>query len=396
MSRPGRHEFLDLYRGLIVLFMLQGHVFRALVDPAAWSAEAFRLHELFHGITAPGFLFSAGFTFAIATQRRWEQFLFFPAKQQSGWSPIFLRRVWRAVLIIFVGYALHVPFLSLTKTLSDSSDAQLQEFLAFNVLQCIGLTLLFLRLLLVTLRSERSFLFTAAGTTIVIVMTTPLMWSENVQQFFSPAVAMALNGLSGSYFPLFPNAAFLLAGVLISWQFLCSAQQSNEQQFIVWLLVAGLAAIGSGFLFDALPFSLYPKLDFWTTSPNFFLMKLGGLAVLLSLLWLFENRVAHPSAHDFWIPRWLVTVGVESLFVYVAHLIVLYGWAAQPFLNMEAFWGEKLSAIESFFAFVALTCLMVAAALGWHGLKKNHPVLMQGIYWWMGVTFVVEFLTRSY
>ncbi len=388
MSKPGRYEFLDLYRGLIVLFMLQGHVFRALLDPSARSTEAFRLHELFHGITAPGFLFSAGFTFAIATQRRWEHLLSF--------SPVFWRRAWRAVLIILVGYALHVPFLSLAKTLTDSTDLQWREFLAFNVLQCIGFTLLFLRLLLVALRSERSFLFTTAAVTIAIVMTTPLVWNENVQQALPAAVAMALNGLSGSYFPLFPNAAFLLAGALISWQFLRYVQRSDERRFMSWLLLAGLISIGSGFVFDAFPFSLYPNSDFWTTSPNFFLMKLGGLAVLLSLLWFFENHVAHPSEHDPWIPRWLVTVGVESLFVYVAHLIALYGWAAHPSFNMEAVWGEKLSAVESFLAFVALTGLMVVTALGWRRLKKNHPVLMQGVYWWMGVTFVVEFLTRSY
>jgi uncharacterized membrane protein len=137
----GRYRFLDLYRGIIVLFMLEGHVIRELLSADIKATYLFSLHEIFHGVTAPGFLFGAGFTFAIATQRRWEQSLTF--------TPGFFRRVWRALLLILIGYALHFPFLSLQKTLNEATSTQWNTFLLFDVLQCIGIGLLLLRLLLV-------------------------------------------------------------------------------------------------------------------------------------------------------------------------------------------------------------------------------------------------------
>lgn len=388
MSKPGRYEFLDLYRGLVVVFMLQGHVFRALLEPSAQATEAFRLHEIFHGITAPAFLFSAGFTFAIATQRRWDELIRF--------SPAFFRRVWRAILIVLMGYALHLPYFSLTKTLTEATDAQWREFLAFNVLRCIGLTLLFLRLLLVVLRSERRFLFATGFSAVLIVAMTPLVWDQRVEQMLPPAVAMAVSGLSGSYFPLLPNSAYLLGGTLISWQFLRYAQEGREQQFMRWLLLSGILLIGVGFLFDAIPCTIYPYSDFWTTSPTYVLIKFGTLSAALSLLWFFENRLTHQAVRDIWMPRWLTTLGIESLFAYVVHLILLYGWAPHPSFNMEAFWGMQLSPFEAFLAFVGLTLLIVGLSLGWHWLKRNHPILMQGLYWWVGITFTVEFITREY
>jgi acyltransferase len=388
VSKPGRYDFLDLFRGLVVLFMLQGHVFRALLESSLQGTEAFRLHEIFHGITAPAFLFSAGFAFAIATQRRWNDLIRF--------SPIFFRRVWRAVLIVIMGYALHLPFFSLAKTVTESTEAQWHEFLAFNVLRCIGVTLLFLRFLLLIVRKERSFLFSSCAAAIIIVGVTPFVWDHRVEHLLPPALAMAVSGHSGSYFPLFPNSAYLLSGMLVSWGFLRFAQQGKEKQFMHWLYASGFLFVGAGFLFDALPFSIYPNADFWTTSPTYVLIKFGALCSALSLLWFLENRPPHRGSRDIWMPRWLTTLGIESLFAYVVHLMLLYGWAPHPSLNMEAFWAGRLSTVESFIAFVGLTAVVVGLSMIWHRLKRNHPILMQGLYWWMGITFGVEFLTRDY
>ena len=368
--------------------MLEGHVVRALLQPAFQATTAFELHEIFHGITAPGFLFGAGFTFAIATQRKWEEL--------RTWSVGLLRRLWRMVVLVAIGYLLHIPYFSLRKTIEESTPEQWDTFLAFNVLQCIGVSLFFLRLLLVLVRSETIFLSLVATLLAVIVAATPLIWGSSIPESLPRWLAMAVDGTQGSVFPLFPYAAFIFAGVLVSWEFLRYAEQGNEARFMKLLASGGVGLVAAGYAWDVLPYQLYPSYDFWFTSPAYFLIRLGILVLLLAGLWFFEARVRHRERHDLWMPQWLITLGVESLFVYIVHLVILYGWVVNADHNLEAWWGLRLTLGESILAFIALTLVLVLAARLWRFAKKQHPILMQGVYWWLGLMVVWEFVSRPY
>jgi uncharacterized membrane protein len=388
VSTPQRYQFLDLYRGLIVLFMLEGHVVRALLQPAFQATPAFELHEIFHGITAPGFLFGAGFTFAIATQRKWDEL--------SAWSAGLLRRLWRMVLLVAIGYLLHIPYFSLRKTIAESTPEQWDTVLAFDVLQCIGVTLFFLRLLFVIVRSETMFLSVVAALLAVIVAGTPLVWEPASTESLPRWLAMAVHGRQGSVFPLFPYAAFIFAGVLVSWEFLRFAERGNEAKFMKLLAFSGVGLVVSGSVWDILPYQLYPSYDFWFTSPAYVLIRLGILVLLLAGLWFFEAHVRHRERHDLWMPRWLITLGVESLFVYIVHLVILYGWVVNADQNLEEWWGLRLTLGESILVFIALTLVLALAARLWHYAKKRHPILMQGVYWWLGLVVVWELVSRPY
>src|SRR5258708_39768667 len=60
--RPGNREFyIDAFRGLMALVMVQGHVCDALLTPAARAEPWYVFQTMFHGSTAPGFLFASGF-----------------------------------------------------------------------------------------------------------------------------------------------------------------------------------------------------------------------------------------------------------------------------------------------------------------------------------------------
>lgn len=383
MSKPQRYRFLDLYRGLIVLFMLEGHVLRAVLLAEEQREGWFTLHEIFHGVTGPGFLFGAGFAFAIATQRRWDQLLAF--------SPAFFRRVWRAILLVVIGYLLHVPYFSLNKTFRNPSPQEWDAFLAFDALQCIGLALIVLRLLLATLRSERLFIQSILILLFGVVYATPVLWDPELSGGFPRLFSQAFNGLNGSFFPIFPNMGFLLAGTLVAWYFLRKAADGGEQAYVKNLSVFGVMLILVSLVLDRIPVSMYPVYDFWYTSPNFFWMRLGILLLLLSGLWFLENAVAHRDRHDFWMPKWLITLGVESLFVYIAHLILLYGWVVNPGENVTALWGLKLNLFPSVAVSMAFLVSMVVLAWGWNYERKHHPVVMQGLYWWIGSVFLYYF-----
>ena len=388
MTRPQRYRFLDLYRGLIVLFMLEGHVLRALLTADAQRSGLFVLHELAHGITGPGFLFGAGFAFAIATQRRWEHLLSF--------TPAFFRRAGRLLLLVLIGYALHIPFLSLTKMLEQSTPQQWTSFFSFDVLQCIGVTLLGLRVLLLILQSETFFIRSVLLILLVVVYGTPFFWSSELNQKVPQFLGMAIDGLGASPFPLFPYSGFLLAGTAVAWRFLRHAQEGTEDKFVRNLAVLGLFLVILGHFMDWLPVQTYRDYSFWFTSPNYFWIRLGVLCLLLSGLWFFESLVVHREGADVWMPKWLIILGVESFVVYISHLILLYGWVTNPQQNMTVWWGLKLTIGPTLVAFLGFTIVMVMIAQLWHYVKKQHPILMKGVYWYLGVTFGYYFLTSPY
>lgn len=382
----GRAPFLDVYRGFIVLCMVEGHAVRELLSPRLQDFGVFRAHELFHGIIGPGFLLGAGITFGISLQRHWDEFL--------ALTPRFRRRLGKIILLFCLGYVLHLPFFSLAKTLSETSPAGWAAFFGFDVLQCIALTLLLLHLLILLVRQSRFFVFTATGVLICLVYGAPILWRPGMTEHLPQVLAAALAGNGGSTYPLFPYGGFLLAGALVSYEFTRFVESGREAAFARRLAVAGIAVVAGGFLADAVPFSTYGHYDFWLVSPNFFLMKLGSLFALLACIWFLEHGALGQRVSE--KHGWLVLFGVDSLFVYVVHLILLYGWILNPEASLSFEWKGMLGWASA----VALSLVFIALLFGmtwlWRFLKVGHPILFKGIVWWLAGTFAVEFLTRPY
>ena len=388
MNPTPRYVFLDLYRALFVMLMVEGHVVRALLDGSVRAGAAFQIHELLHGITAPGFLFGSGFAFAIATQRR--------STQLQSLSPAFFRRLWRALQLILIGYALHLPFFSFEKTFTQATGPQWLSFLNFGVLQCIGVSLLLLRLLYLTLRTDSRFLTAIGALVLVTVYATPLAWTAGPAPSVPKVLAMAISGTGGSYFPLFPFLGFVLCGTFVSWIFLRAAQAERERSVMRWLPIVGLFLIAGGAVLNALPFRTYATYDFWYTSPNYFWIRLGILLLLMSGFWHLETSFGRRPESTLWKPAWLVTIGIESFFVYILHLIILHGWLTNPGIDLETIIGPTLGYVSSLAVAVALIGLLAVLATGWRFLKRYHPVVLQGLIGWIWFMFLYIFLTSPF
>ncbi|HEX9615240.1 MAG TPA: heparan-alpha-glucosaminide N-acetyltransferase domain-containing protein [Bacteroidota bacterium] len=376
-----RYTFLDVYRGLIVLLMIEGHVVRELLSPALQQSPVFSLHEFVHGITGAGFLFGAGITFGISVQRRWPEFL--------SVTPTLLRRLRRIALLILTGYALHLPYLSLRKTLEESNPQEWALFLSFDVLQCIGFSLLAVQILMIVLRQERWFVAALFVLVPSAFLISPVVWNVAPNLILPEGVWMALHGKSGSVYPLLPYSAFLFAGGLASYEFMKFAGLGRERVFVKRLATGGVVLILLGIGLELSPVIVYEARDFWDTGPTFMLMKLGGLFLFMSVSWLLENRL-HSS------PRWIALIGTESLFVYVLHLLLLYGSVVNADIHLSAIWKNSLEWGPALGVSAVFTLLLYALARFWSGLKRGHPVLLRSLVWWMVVVFGFEFFIRPY
>src|SRR5262249_31553730 len=152
---------------------------------------------IFHGSTAPGFLFASGFVAGLPRA---------PLSLRAS-----LRRARRLLFVLGVGYALHLPYFSLWKTLQAPRE-QLAAALSCNALHVIAVSQLFGRGLQWV--AGRRWTTLAGCVALLVIAAGPRVWASGVSQRLPPALGAYLDRASGSFFPLFPFSAFVLAGAV--------------------------------------------------------------------------------------------------------------------------------------------------------------------------------------
>jgi hypothetical protein len=129
-----------------------------------------------------------------------------------------------------------------------------------------------------------------------------------------------------------------------------------------------LAAAGYGASF--LP-SIYERSEFWTSSPTFFLLRVGLVTLLLPVAYFWERAPWRGV-----ISRWslLEEFGTSSLFVYWVHVEMVYGFISRPIRRHFTLEG----AILAYVLFTALILSLVLFKNRWTRLRKARPLTAAG------------------
>jgi hypothetical protein len=217
--------------------------------------------------------------------------------------------------------------------------------------------------------------------TLAVLAAGPWVWASGLSARVHPALAAYLDMRSGSHFPAFPFAAFVLAGTVAGAEL---GRQEAGTRRRRGLLGAGLL-LAVGVL---LSLALAGRTDFWGVSPGYVLLRLAGL--LLVLL-----GVEHAARHEGWPWRGLALLGHETLLVFCLHLFWLYGGVvveAPPLLALHGALGFG----GAFLALIAMLPPLYVAALLWHAFKQRAPHAAQLTLVFLATAFVYEFATRPY
>ncbi len=142
-----RIEFIDLLRGWAVIVMIQTHVFNATLIPALTQNGFFDFVRFIDGLVAPSFLFASGMAYAVTTRRKINDYLSFG-------TPLF-KQFGRLLFVLLIGYGLHIPKFNYYHLRYEAGALAWQAFWQVDVLQCIAISLMFLQVMLLILRSER-------------------------------------------------------------------------------------------------------------------------------------------------------------------------------------------------------------------------------------------------
>lgn len=374
-----RYLFIDLLRFAAAFLMIQGHVFDALLSTQIKSHSLFYIYDFFHGFVAPAFLFASGVAYGASTTKRWAE--------HTSWGKRVRRRMQRFLGLIAIGYALHLPYFSLRKTLSAASRDEIKALLQSDVLQCIGITLLLLQIGIRLLKKRKAFEWAVASLAVVVILAAPLMWSAHLSGYLPMAMVPYLTPENGSWFPLFPWSAFILCGVLFG----CILANAKDS-------VRGASLMGRYTVFNAgtlilaiavmyLPFDIYPDHDFWKSNPTMFFVRLSAVGLVASLIFFAER---------WWkaAPYFPLIIGRESLFVYILHLLIVYGSVVNRGLAQRI--GPTLQVVPALGVFAAVFAGIGLITILWYRLKTGHETIASVVTFAGAAAFLTMFAIRPW
>lgn len=355
MKEKVRYISADLLRGLVIIIMIEVHVFNAFLLPELKQTGWFSVINFINGLVAPSFLFVSGFAFQVSSGGKLDE--------MRKLGKAFWKKMMRIFQIIMIGYALHLPYYSFSKIVNKSTPQQLQGFFAVDVLQCIGFGLLFLFITRLLIKSDKAYHYFLITSLVVVTLISPLLWKIDFNQYVHPLVGNYFNRLNGSLFPIFPWLNFLLAGGIFAKYFVDARKRNEEEKFIKNITIAGLAVLLLGHLFYS---GLFPKtLTSILPNPVFFLERLGYIFVLFYLCWLVDRKTNAKNS-------FIMDASRESLLIYWLHLIIIYGvfWGGN---SLASIIGMTMNLIEAIGATIVLIVLMILAAKFWGWAKKKYP-----------------------
>jgi uncharacterized membrane protein len=373
-----RLVFVDLLRGWATIVMIEVHVFNAFIIPSYKETSWFGYLNFVNGMVAPSFLFVAGFVFVIASDRKLEEF--------RTYGKAFWKQLSRIGLIWVVGYALHLPFFSLTRTLNESSAQQWLSFSQSDILHCIAIGMLTIFLGRIFIRSDKAYQLFLVCVGSLIVLVAPFLWNTDFYSLMPWLFAGYLDGHQ-SLFPLFPWLGFLMFGGVSAFAFKKHRGLGNVKKYFKGLAIIGGILLVGGTAFVEVPGIITGAAIAARANPMFFASRLGIIFLLLTACWHYaELRKTENS--------FVLDVSKESLLVYTLHLIVIYSeyWNGK---SLDHWYGGTLTVVQCVIATLGLILAMILIAKGWTRLKQSSKPWARYISYATGFFLLIFFIVRT-
>ena len=343
-GKTSRLAFLDWTRGLAAVIMLQGHVFHSFTRTDLRKQDAYILSQFIGGMPPAIFLFLTGVTLAFlmeSTER----------KGVMGWD-----RVWIAMRRSGYLFALAIAF-RVQLFMFGMPQTDYAQLFRVDILNCMGFGIAVVSVMALFTTLERVRLCAILG--LAIAGISPLISSLDTSVLHPFVRAYIVPGAEN--FSFFPWGAFLAFGVSAG-SVLRLTPSSELKQAIQWGAWMGLVLVIGAQYFSNLPYSLYPKSDFWIDGPGLVLIKLGVILMMLSFAYLWNTYIVTGWS-------WVRQLGTTSLLIYWVHTELVYG-------RWLSFWKEGLSTAQT----VAVAAVVIASMLGLSVARLRWPQIKEAIW----------------
>ncbi len=298
---------------------------------------------------APLFLFLAGISFALVTERLGQK-NFLP-------SAIARATIRRGAEIFALGLLFRLQEYVIAWGWAPKSD-----LLRVDILNTIGLSMMLMGVLcwvVLALQSgahkRAALVLAATAAALAISLLTPPLWTTWRPHWLSWPIESYIDGVHNLgtpqawLFPIFPWTAFAFAGLAVGFILQIPWARDREAQIFLALGLGGALLAEFAHWLDHRSVQLYANYDFWHTSPNFFLIRLGLLMIILSASFAWCRW---GPAHRFFSP--LILLGQASLIVYWVHIEFVYGRVSILPKHADSIGTASLGLLLIFLAMLAL------------------------------------------
>jgi len=317
-ASPSRLAYIDWMRGLACVLMFQTHCYDSWLGGDARKSTFFMWSQLAGTLPAPLFLFLAGISFALVTDKLRQKSL--PAAQIAHTT------IRRGAEIFGMGLLFR-----LQEYLIAWGWAPWSDLFRVDILNTIGLSMILMGLLcwivLATTDGTRLMLgLSTAGVGLTVSLLTPLFWTSWRPRWLPWPLESYINGVHNLdqpqawLFPIFPWSAFAFIGLAVGFVLLSDWGKRRGAGTFVLAGGGGVVLIYVARWLDHRPQQLYAVYDFWHTSPTFFLIRVGILLLILLATYAWCRWGAGQ-----WGFSPLTQMGQTSLLVYWVHIEFVYG-----------------------------------------------------------------------
>ena len=344
-------------RGFAVLVMVEAHVLDGWTLVTERQRPGFINAMVLAGFAAPLFLFLAGVSLVLSAESKYRK----TGDFAESWRAVH-RRGWQ----IF-----GLAFLFRLQSFILTGGYSLIGLLKVDILNVMGPAMAVAGMVggHVKTRGARAFAFGAIAVAIAMVtpivrLTPALNWlPDPVEWYFRPSPAR-------TNFTLFPWAGFVLAGAVVGMAVNAIRRAEHPMRLQLGLAAVSFLLAAAGYGASFLP-SIYERSEFWTTSPTFFLLRVGIIVLVLPLAYLWE-RAPWRGLVSSWSP--VEEFGTSSLFVYWIHVEMVYGFISRPLRRALSLEG----AVLAYVLFTAFLLGLVLLKNRWLRLHKAAPLSARG------------------
>jgi hypothetical protein len=391
-------------RGLACILMFQTHCYDAWLGGDARKTNFLEWSQRLGTLPAPLFLFLAGVSFALVTDKL----------IRKGLSPAAITRTMfrRGAEVLAFGLLFRLQEFLIAWGWAPKSD-----LLRVDVLNIIGLSMMMMALLCgVTLavlkKSDDSYkspregsyqgmpsgipqpgkndsgfsrwrlsLISAAlaATAIIALLTPPLYttWRPTWLPWWIESYIDGCHNLGAPQpwlFSFFPWSAFAFAGLAAGFILFSERGRTQTARTLALFATVGAATILAAWLFDHSSIHLYSTYDYWHTSPNFLMMRIGMLLVIafLSYAWCGWVLAKLGSCATRFSP--LIQLGQTSLLVYWVHIEFVYGRFSLLPKRAESIAGATRGLVEIIIFMLILSVLRTKIdwkSIGWRKMIRG-------------------------
>jgi uncharacterized membrane protein len=300
-AASGRLGYLDWGRGLCVVLMIATHGLYGWVRPEDQERPSFQLMRLLGGFPGVVFLFISGVVLALSAE----------AKHRRGEPPRAVLKAGLARGLEILGYA----FLFRLWMFASGRFNAPWDLLRVDILNCIGAALLVVAVVALPWPRRAVRIAATVALAAAIAGLAPLTWDSALARRLPAGLAGYIDGRQpGSFFPALPWAGFAALGAAAG--ILLASWRGREARLFGGMAVLGAALIPLGLWADRVSPAVYPRYDFWHTSPAYFAVKAGIVLLVMAAAYVFDKLPGQGPIRQ---------LGRTSLLVYWVHLEIIYG-----------------------------------------------------------------------